>query len=142
MSIRNIPFQYEKKITLHYPKSATMRLWEMVFTLGDGLYKHEASDQILIVHSLHLYVIVFRNKYCLNQLCKFFQGTLQRVQGTECLLYSVFLLKCITKRKFLRLYIFIHHRPQYLSLSSRPSSPPPPASLTPPPHLPLRVHHD
>ena len=35
--------------------------------LGDGLYKLEASDQIPIVHSVHLYVIVFRNKYCLNQ---------------------------------------------------------------------------
>ena len=33
---------------------------------GDGLYKLEASDQILIVHSVYLYVIVFRNKYCLN----------------------------------------------------------------------------
>ena len=32
----------------------------------DGLYKLEASDQIPIVHSVHLYVIVFRNKYCLN----------------------------------------------------------------------------
>ena len=36
--------------------------------MGDGLYKLEASDQIPIVHSVHLYVIVFRNKYCLNQL--------------------------------------------------------------------------
>ena len=27
--------------------------------MGDGLYKLEASDQILIVHSVHLYVIVF-----------------------------------------------------------------------------------
>ena len=36
-------------------------------SLGDGLYKLEASDQILIVHSVHSYVIVFRNKYCLNQ---------------------------------------------------------------------------
>ena len=35
--------------------------------LGDGLYKLEASDQILIVQSVHLYVIVFRYKYCLNQ---------------------------------------------------------------------------
>ena len=35
--------------------------------LGDGLNKLEASDQIPIVHSVHLYVIVFRNKYCLKQ---------------------------------------------------------------------------
>ena len=34
---------------------------------GDGLYKLEASDQIPIVHSVNVYVIVFRNKYCLNQ---------------------------------------------------------------------------
>ena len=39
----------------------------MTIYLGDGLYKLEASDQIPIVHSVHLYVIVFRNKYCLNQ---------------------------------------------------------------------------
>ena len=38
---------------------------------GDGLYKLEASDQIPIVHSVNVYVIVFRNKYCLNQNCKF-----------------------------------------------------------------------
>ena len=36
-------------------------------TWGDGLYKLEASDQIPIVQSVNLYVIVFRNKYCLNQ---------------------------------------------------------------------------
>ena len=36
-------------------------------SLGDGLYKLEASDQIPIVQSVNLYVIVFRNKYCLNQ---------------------------------------------------------------------------
>ena len=35
--------------------------------MGDGLYKLEASDQIPIVQSVNLYVIVFRNKYCLNQ---------------------------------------------------------------------------
>ena len=38
--------------------------------LGDGLYKLEVSDQIPIVQSVqsvNLYVIVFRNKYCLNQ---------------------------------------------------------------------------
>ena len=35
---------------------------------SDGLYKLEASDQILIVHSVHLYVIVSRNKYCLSQV--------------------------------------------------------------------------
>ena len=39
----------------------------MANILGDGLYKLEASDQIPIVHFVHLYVIVFRNKYCLNQ---------------------------------------------------------------------------
>ena len=40
----------------------------MGFTsLGNGLYKLEASDQILIVYSVHLYVIVSRNKHCLNQ---------------------------------------------------------------------------
>ena len=36
--------------------------------MGEGLYKLEASDQILIVQSVHLYVIVSRNKYCLNQI--------------------------------------------------------------------------
>ena len=36
--------------------------------MGDGLYKLEASDQIPIVQSVNLYVIVFRNKYCLNQV--------------------------------------------------------------------------
>ena len=36
-------------------------------SLGDGLYKLEASDQIPIVQSVNLYVIVFQNKYCLNQ---------------------------------------------------------------------------
>ena len=35
--------------------------------MGDGLYKLAASDQIPIVQSVNLYVIVFRNKYCLNQ---------------------------------------------------------------------------
>ena len=34
---------------------------------ANGLYKLEASDQIPIDHSIHLHVIVFRNKYCLNQ---------------------------------------------------------------------------
>ena len=32
-----------------------------IINLGDGLYKLEASDQIPIVHSVHLYVITFRN---------------------------------------------------------------------------------
>ena len=36
--------------------------------MGDGLYKLEASGQILIVHPVHLYVIVSRNKYCLDQV--------------------------------------------------------------------------
>ena len=36
------------------------------FCLGDGLYKLEASGQILIVHSVFV-CDSFRNKYCLNQ---------------------------------------------------------------------------
>ena len=42
--------------------------FNLTYYLGDGLYKLEASDRIPIVHSVHLYVIVFRNRYCLNHL--------------------------------------------------------------------------
>ena len=41
----------------------------MLHNVGDALYKLEASDHILIIHSEHLYLIVFRNKCCLNQVC-------------------------------------------------------------------------